>query len=66
MAPDDDRLLSEQRARVRIDGMLEDTDNLPPARSPRRRGRQDFEVALAEFTELAESLQDIGVEVEEP
>ena len=47
------------------DESLEDTDNLPPPGVIAAEIVQDLEAALAEFTELAESLQGIGVEIEE-
>jgi type I restriction enzyme M protein len=45
------------------DESLEDTDSLPPPGVIAAEIVEDLEAALAEFTELAESLQGIGVEV---
>jgi type I restriction enzyme M protein len=47
------------------DESLEDTDNLPPPGVIAAEIVEDLEAALAEFTELAESLQGIGVEIED-
>jgi hypothetical protein len=46
------------------DESLEDTDNLPTPGVIAAEIVEDLEAALAEFTELAESLQGIGVDVE--
>lgn len=54
--------------RARIPAMpvlLEDTDNLPAPGVIAAEIVEDLEAALAEFTELAESLQGIGVTIEE-
>ncbi len=44
--------------------MLEDTDNLPPPGVIAAEIVEDLQAALAEFAELAESLQGIAIETE--
>ena len=64
-----DELVARDKASLDIfwlrDESLEDTDNLPPPGVIAAEIVEDLEAALAEFTELAESLQGIGVEIEE-
>jgi type I restriction enzyme M protein len=63
-----DELVSRDKASLDIfwlrDESLEDTDNLPAPGVIAAEIVEDLQAALAEFTELAESLQGIGVEVE--
>ena len=47
------------------DESLEDTDNLPPPGVLAAEIVEDLQAALAEFAELAETLQSIGVELEQ-
>ena len=47
------------------DERLEETDNLPAPGVIAAEIVEDLQAALTEFTELAESLQGIGVEIEE-
>ncbi|MCB0987996.1 MAG: hypothetical protein KDB09_09535 [Acidimicrobiales bacterium] len=47
------------------DESLEDTDNLPAPGVIAAEIVEDLQAALAEFTELAESLQGVGVDVED-
>ena len=65
-----DELLAHDKASLDIfwlrDESLEDTDNLPAPGVIAAEIVEDLQAALAEFTELAESLQGIGVEVETP
>jgi type I restriction enzyme M protein len=62
-------LISRDKASLDIfwlrDESLEDTDNLPPPGVIAAEIVEDLQTALAEFTELAESLQGIGTEVDE-
>jgi type I restriction enzyme M protein len=64
-----DELVARDKASLDIfwlrDESLEDTDNLPLPGIIAAEIVDDLEAALAEFSELAESLQGIGVEVEE-
>ena len=64
-----DELVARDKASLDIfwlrDESLEDTDNLPPPGVIAAEIVEDLEAALAEFAELAEALQGIGVEVEE-
>jgi type I restriction enzyme M protein len=48
------------------DESLEDTDNLSPPGVIAAEVVEDLQAALAEFTELAESLQSVGAEIDEP
>ncbi|MGH3908922.1 MAG: SAM-dependent DNA methyltransferase, partial [Pseudonocardiaceae bacterium] len=63
-----DELVAREKASLDIfwlrDESLEDTDNLPPPGVIAAEIVEDLQAALAEFTELAESLQGIGVEVD--
>jgi type I restriction enzyme M protein len=63
-----DELVARDKASLDIfwlrDESLEDTDNLPPPGVIAAEIVEDLEAALAEFTELADSLQGIGVGVE--
>lgn len=63
-----DELMARDKASLDIfwlrDESLEDTDNLPSPGVIAAEIVEDLEAALAEFTELAESLQGIGVEVD--
>ena len=64
-----DELVARDKASLDIfwirDESLEDTDNLPPPGVIAAEIVEDLEAALAEFSELAESLQGIGGEVED-
>ncbi len=64
-----DELVARDKASLDIfwlrDESLEDTDDLPAPGIIAAEIVEDLEAALAEFTELAESLQGIGVEIEE-
>ena len=64
-----DELVARDKASLDIfwlrDDSLEDIDSLPPPGVIAAEIVEDLEAALAEFTELAESLQGIGVEIEE-
>lgn len=59
-----DELVARDKASLDIfwlrDESLEDTDNLPPPGVIAAEIVEDLEAALAEFTELAEALQDVG------
>ena len=63
-----DDLVARDKASLDIfwlrDESLEDTDNLPPPGVIAAEIVEDLEAALAEFAELAESLQGIGVDIE--
>ena len=63
-----DELVARDKASLDIfwlrDESLEDADNLPAPGVIAAEIVEDLEAALAEFTELAESLQGIGVEIE--
>jgi type I restriction enzyme M protein len=63
-----DELVARDKASLDIfwlrDESLEDIDNLPPPGVIAAEIVEDLKAALAEFTELAESLQGIGVEIE--
>jgi len=63
-----DELVARDKASLDIfwlrDESLEDTDNLPPPGVIAAEIVDDLEAALAEFTELAESLQGIGADIE--
>ncbi len=63
-----DELVARDKASLDIfwqrDESLEDTDNLPPPGVIAAEIVEDLEAALAELTELAESLQGIGVNPE--
>ena len=63
-----DELVARDKASLDIfwlrDESLEDTDNLPAPGVMAAEIVEDLQAALAEFTELAESLQGIGVEIE--
>jgi len=63
-----DEMVARDKASLDIfwlrDESLEDTDNLPPPGVIAAEIVEDLEAALAEFTELAESLQGIGVDVD--
>jgi type I restriction enzyme M protein len=62
-----DELVARDKASLDIfwlrDESLEDTDSLPPPGVIAAEIVEDLEAALAEFTELAESLQGIGVDI---
>ncbi|MCB0976863.1 MAG: N-6 DNA methylase, partial [Acidimicrobiales bacterium] len=64
-----DELVARDKASLDIfwlrDENLEDTDNLPAPGVIAAEIVEDLQAALAEFTELAESLQGIGIEIEE-
>ena len=63
-----EELIARDKASLDIfwlrDESLEDTDNLPPPGVIAAEIVEDLEVALAEFMELAESLQGIGVNID--
>ncbi len=63
-----DELVARDKASLDIfwlrDESLEDTDNLPTPGVIAAEIVEDLQAALAEFTELAESLQGIGVAIE--
>jgi type I restriction enzyme M protein len=63
-----DELVARDKASLDIfwlrDESLEDTDNLPAPGVIAAEIVEDLQAALAEFTELAESLHAVGVEVE--
>ena len=63
-----DELVARDKASLDIfwlrDQSLEDTDNLPAPGVIAAEIVEDLQAALAEFTELAESLQGIGVDIE--
>jgi type I restriction enzyme M protein len=63
-----DDLVARDKASLDIfwlrDESLEDTDNLPPPGVIAAEIVEDLQAALAEFVELAESLQSIGVSVD--
>lgn len=63
-----DELVDRDKASLDIfwlrDESLEDTDNLPSPGVIAAEIVEDLQAALAEFTELAESLQSIGVSIE--
>lgn len=62
-----DELLARDKVSLDIfwlrDESLEDTDNLPPPGVIAAEIVEDLQAALAEFTELAESLQSVGEEM---
>ncbi len=64
-----DELVARDKASLDIfwlrDESLEDTDNLPAPGVIAAEIVEDLQAALAEFAELAESLQGIGVEIED-
>jgi len=64
-----DELIARDKASLDIfwlrDESLEDMDNLPPPGVIAAEIVEDLQAALAEFTELAESLQGIGVRIQE-
>src|SRR5665213_803142 len=64
-----DDVVSRDKASLDIfwlrDESLEDSDNMPPPGVIAAEIVEDLEAALAEFTELAEALQGIGVELGE-
>jgi len=64
-----DELVARDKASLDIfwlrDESLEDTDNLPAPGVIAAEIVEDLQAALSEFTALAESLQGIGVEIEE-
>ncbi len=63
-----DEIVARDKASLDIfwlrDESLEDTDNLPAPGVIAAEIVEDLQAALAEFTELAESLQGIGVEID--
>lgn len=64
-----DELIARDKASLDIfwlrDDSLEDTDNLPSPGIIAAEIVEDLQAALAEFAELAESLQRIGIDFEE-
>jgi type I restriction enzyme M protein len=64
-----DELVARDKASLDIfwlrDESLEDTDNLPPPGVIAAEIVEDLEAALAEFAELAEALQGVGIDIVE-